>query len=193
MTYKSAYEKNMGINPATKGVLNKLKNLYRGYYEIELNLNDFISHNRLDMILNNDIIRCDSLYFELYNYVELFNAGLEEAWEDLKEELKNFDGDPESDGLYLLNDLSDYYGLNLDDIDGTINEALEDYVADHIYLNNEVYQYFIIPYNDVDLWEEYTNYPIFYNDEMDLYLLGITHWGMSWDYFETSFKVREYI
>ena len=32
-----------------------------------------------------------------------------------------------------------------------------------------------------------------YNEEMDLYLIGITHYGMSWDYFGTTFKIRQYL
>ena len=189
----SASEKYTGVNPATKGVLNKLINLYNGYYEVELNLNDFIRINQLDMILNNEIIRNDNLYFELYNYDKIFNLDLENIKEDVNKEIKIFKADPESDKICYLNDMANYYHLDLEDIEGTLEEALNDYVADHIYENNEVYQYFIIPERDVKLWEDNTSYPIYYDSDIEVYLLGITHFGMSWDYFSTSYKVRQYL
>ena len=183
----SATKKYTGVEPATRGVLNKLKNLYAGYYEVELNLNDFISYNRLSMILNNDIVRCESLYFELYNYDKLFNADLNYNKNELLDELK----DPTNESNWLIGDLEDY-GFNPDDIE-TLDEALNDYTHDHIY-EFEVYQYFIVPeYEAINYWDKYTSYPIYHDEDADIYLVGITHWGMSWDYFSTSYKVRQYL
>ena len=45
----------------------------------------------------------------------------------------------------------------------------------------DVYQYFIVSEYDVkNYWLKYTDYPVYYNSETEMYLLGITHYGMSW-------------
>lgn len=57
----------------------------------------------------------------------------------------------------------------------------------------DVYQYFIIPeYDALNYWVKYTNYPIYYNESVNMWLVGITHFGMSWDFFNTSYQIREY-
>lgn len=57
-------------------------------------------------------------------------------------------------------------------------EELENYDPD-------IYQYFIISENGVEVLEE-ANEIIFYNEELDLYVWGVTHWGTSWDYILTD-------
>lgn len=52
----------------------------------------------------------------------------------------------------------------------------------------EVYQYFIIGANDAERIAEYTNEIVYYNDELDIYLLGVCHWGTSWDYVPSNWK-----
>lgn len=49
----------------------------------------------------------------------------------------------------------------------------------------EVFQYYIIKEQDLFI-ASLLNEPVFYNSEIDLYLLGITHWGTSWDYVLTD-------
>jgi len=153
-------------------IIEKLKTQIRGYNLKQLNLLEFIDFYKLDMILNNDLIFYDNLYFELYNYSEMLEVE--------EEEIKN--------DLYNYFDVEEIEELNPEEVD----ELITDKATENIYYN-DVYQYFIIPYNDVYLWKEYTNYPIFYSDELDIYLLGITHWGMSWDYFKTHCYIREYL
>lgn len=34
--------------------------------------------------------------------------------------------------------------------------------------------------------EEYTNEIVYYNETLDLYVWGVTHWGTSWDYVLTD-------
>lgn len=49
----------------------------------------------------------------------------------------------------------------------------------------EVYQWFIVGDNAVSILEE-NNEIVFYNDTLDLYLWGVTHWGTSWDFVLTN-------
>ena len=54
----------------------------------------------------------------------------------------------------------------------------------------DVYQYYIITNSGARFLEEYTNELVFYNEELDMYLWGITHFGTSWDYVLTDIKLR---
>lgn len=45
----------------------------------------------------------------------------------------------------------------------------------------DIFQYYIINEIDKKLFEKYTQYPIFYCKELDLYLVGITHYNISFN------------
>lgn len=56
----------------------------------------------------------------------------------------------------------------------------------------DIFQYFIITDSGYEFLEEYAPEEIiFYDDELDLYVWGITHLGTSWDYVFTSIKVEK--
>ena len=54
----------------------------------------------------------------------------------------------------------------------------------------EVYQYYIIDYSGARFLGEYTDELVFYNEELDMYLWGVTHWGTAWDYVLTDIKLK---
>lgn len=54
----------------------------------------------------------------------------------------------------------------------------------------DIYQYFIVSNNGAQLIKEYTNNPLFYNEELDLYVWGITHFGTSWSYVLTNVELN---
>ncbi len=45
-------------------------------------------------------------------------------------------------------------------------------------LNNEIFQYFII--SDPDFLLEHTDEVVFHDEELDLYIWGIDHFGTAW-------------
>lgn len=53
----------------------------------------------------------------------------------------------------------------------------------------EIYQYFIVSDNGARILEE-CNEIVFYNEELDMYVWGVTHWGTSWDYVLTDIKLN---
>lgn len=53
----------------------------------------------------------------------------------------------------------------------------------------EVYQYYIVSDSGASFLEEYTDELVFYNEELDMYLWGVTHFGTSWDYVLTNIKL----
>ena len=54
----------------------------------------------------------------------------------------------------------------------------------------DIFQYYIIDNWGVEILSNYTDEIIFYNEKLDVYLWGITHWGTSWDYVLTDIKIE---
>lgn len=52
----------------------------------------------------------------------------------------------------------------------------------------EIYQYFIISESDAERLSEYTNEIVFYNEDLNIYILGVTHCGTAWDYVPANWK-----
>ena len=53
----------------------------------------------------------------------------------------------------------------------------------------EVYQYYIISDSGASFLERYTDELVYYHEELDMYLWGITHFGTGWDYVLTDLKL----
>ena len=53
----------------------------------------------------------------------------------------------------------------------------------------EVYQYYIITDSGARFLEEYADEIVYYHEDLDMYLWGITHFGTSWDYVLTDIKL----
>ena len=54
----------------------------------------------------------------------------------------------------------------------------------------EIFQYFIISDQGAEILKEYTDEIIYYNDELDMYVWGVTHWGTAWDYVLTDIRIK---
>lgn len=55
----------------------------------------------------------------------------------------------------------------------------------------DIYQFYIISYEGYVFLREYTDEIVYYNNELDVYLWGVTHFGTSWDYVLTDIKLVE--
>lgn len=53
----------------------------------------------------------------------------------------------------------------------------------------EVYQYYIISDNGARMLMDFTDEIVYYNEKLDLYLWGITHFGTVWSYVLTDIKL----
>lgn len=53
----------------------------------------------------------------------------------------------------------------------------------------EIFQYYIIDAWGAEILEAWTSEIVFYNEELDLYVWGVTHWGTSWDHVLTDIKI----
>lgn len=55
----------------------------------------------------------------------------------------------------------------------------------------EVFQYFIISSEGYKILSRFTDEIVYYNEELDLYVWGVTHCGTSWDYVLTDIKIEK--
>jgi len=135
-------------------------------------VNRFIGNN---MVLCNNIINVDNdLFYNrecgFYTFDEIKEDKLEELKEEYKEQLEN--------GEETLEHLE---------------EMAEEYAQDEEY-NEEFYQYFIIDINNWDL--EYLKecgqktLQIMYSNLLECYVLGVGHFGTSWEYIGSDFELE---
>lgn len=48
--------------------------------------------------------------------------------------------------------------------------------------DKQVFQWFIVSDNGAQIIQDYTDEILYYHEELDIYLWGVTHWGTRWDY-----------
>lgn len=58
---------------------------------------------------------------------------------------------------------------------------------------HEIYQWYIISSSGAQFLEDYTDEIVYYHEEMDMYVWGITHFGTSWDYVLTDIKLKVHL
>lgn len=99
----------------------------------------------------------------------------------------------------LANGYLDYYTLSLI-VGGSIlnNEIIPETGFENWEMVNgdfeddmEIFQYYIITWMGYEFLKEYTDEFVFYNDKLDMFVWGITHFGTSWDYVLTDIKLVE--
>ena len=66
--------------------------------------------------------------------------------------------------------------------------TFEEFYGVYVY---DVYQTYIISEKGYDFLSRNTDEIVYYCEELDIYLWGITHFGTSWDYVLTNIKLKE--
>lgn len=138
-----------------------------------------------DAVLNNEII--EFAYTHDMN-VELENGSFRSYYDGNGKELT----EEEFEAAQNIYTEEDDEG-NIKFFDGDDNEITEEeYNAlESAYESeNEIFQYYIISDCGAEYLKDRTNEIVFYIDELDMYLWGITHWGTSWD--GVDVEVEEY-
>ena len=159
-----------------------------------------LEHNRLDYatlakafdaVLNNDIMgkTFDIGYWEQESGFVDNSEEIEELQERVEGIVEQIEGDyffPQTNeivrGLYKYAGIPKYE--NLEKERGEIEEQIDDleYEQDEL---PEVFQWYIVSDSGAKILEE-INEIVYYNEELDMYLWGVTHWGTSWDYVLTD-------
>lgn len=83
----------------------------------------------------------------------------------------------------LNNNIFEYAGYGNWALENGLEEDADGYF-------NEVYQYYIITDSGARMLADYTDEIVYYHEELDMYLWGITHFGTSWDYVLTDIKLK---
>ena len=83
----------------------------------------------------------------------------------------------------LNNDIIGVYPEYWEPVSGEIyNDETDDYY--------EVFQWYIISESGAEILQRCTNEIVYYNEKLNMYLWGVTHWGTSWDYVLTDIKLN---
>ena len=53
----------------------------------------------------------------------------------------------------------------------------------------DIYQYFIITYRGANVLRMYTDEIVYYHEELDMYVWGVTHYGTAWEYVLTDIEL----
>lgn len=127
-----------------------------------------------DAVLNNDIMQ---LTYDIGHWEQVSGTvdntdeieELEEKKEELEEENEN------SPSQILENEINE------------INDKIEELENDQEY-EPDVFQWFIIDDGGARLLQD-INQIVYYNETLDMYLWGVTHYGTSWDYVLTDIAI----
>lgn len=121
-----------------------------------------------DAVLNNDIIAKtrDIGYWDTF-------SGNEEYYE--------YDG-------------NEYSYNELDELREEYDEESEEYEAISEAMDNpyyhDIFQYYIVSDNGAQILAE-ADEIVFYNEELDMYVWGVTHYGTAWSYVLTNIKIEK--
>lgn len=56
---------------------------------------------------------------------------------------------------------------------------------------HEIYQYYIISQSGFKTLQRMTDEIVYYNEELDMYVWGVTHFGTGWDYVLTDIAIKK--
>lgn len=127
-----------------------------------------------DAVLNNDIMNLtyDIGYWEQVSGI-IDNS---EEIEELEEKRDELEEENESSPSQILeNEINE------------INEQIEE-LENEQDNDPEVFQWFIVDDWGAKLLQDISEI-VYYNEKLDMYLWGVTHYGTSWDYVLTSIKI----
>lgn len=127
-----------------------------------------------DAVLNNDIMNLtyDIGYWEQVSGI-IDNS---EEIEELEEKRDELEEENESSPSQILeNEINE------------INEQIEE-LENEQDNDPEVFQWFIVDDLGAKLLQDISEI-VYYNEKLDMYLWGVTHYGTSWDYVLTNIKI----
>ena len=129
-----------------------------------------------DAVLNNDIMNLTydiGCWEQVSGTIDNTNKieELEEKRDELEEENES------SPSQILENEINE------------INEQIEE-LENEQDEGQEVFQWFIVDDWGARLLQQETDEIVYYNEKLDMYLWGVTHYGTSWEYVLTSIKIN---
>lgn len=108
---------------------------------------------------------------------EISKYGLENGYVDYATLAKSFDAVLNNDIMSKTSEIGYWEPVNSDEYDDEVKFY-------------EVFQWYIISDSGAKILMELTDEIVFYNEELDMYLWGVTHWGTSWSYVTTDIPIK---
>lgn len=137
-----------------------------------------------DAVLNNSIMEntCEVGFWEQENGI-IDNS---EEVDALKEEITDIEN-----RLEFLTDEEIEEAQKLQEEINSIQEQIEELEEEQERsYNQEIFQYYIVSDQGAEMIKQYTEDPLFYNETLDMYVWGITHYGTAWGYVLTDVKLN---
>lgn len=144
-------------------------------YGLEKGYVDYATFSKaFNAVLNNEII---SLTYDIgyWNQVSGQIDNTEEI-EELEEKLDELVEENEDSPSQILENEINVLEEEIEELENEQNEE------------PEVFQYFIVDRLGAQLLQD-INEIVYYNDELDMHVWGVTHFGTCWDYVLTSIKI----
>lgn len=115
---------------------------------------------------------------------KISDYGLENGHVDYSTLAKSFNAILNNDIYSKLIDLFDFECWDLvNGDDGVYDEESDEWNYP------EVFQFYIIDDNGAEILKYWTDELVWYNEEMDIYIWGVTHYGTSWTHVLTDIKI----
>lgn len=155
-------------------------------------------------VLNNEIIRIGNFeqisgfidnseqIEELEEQIEKIEEQieeLEEKQEEFMEDIEESETEKELEELEIELEKLQKRSEKMEDKIVELENKISDLRQEEDYLK-EIFQYYIVDDNGESILEE-ANEIVFYNEEFDIYIWGVTHWGTSWDYVLTDIRIEK--
>ena len=114
---------------------------------------------------------------------------LEEKQEELMEDIEESETEKELEALEIELEKMQKKSEKMEDKIIELENEIADLRQEEDY-SQEIFQYYIVDDNGASILEE-ANEIVFYNEEFDIYIWGVTHWGTSWDYVLTNIRIEK--
>lgn len=137
-----------------------------------------------DAVMNNNIMEntCEVGFWEQENGI-IDNS---EEVDALKEEITDIEN-----RLEFLTDEEIEEAQKLQEEINSIQEQIEELEEEQERsYNQDIFQYFIVSDYGAEMIKQYTEDPLFYNETLDMYVWGITHYGTAWSYVLTDVNLN---
>lgn len=125
-----------------------------------------------DAVLNNEIIQ------------KTYEIGYWEQESGFVDNAEEIDEVQERIEELMLENEDDEHTEEIEEVQDRINELEEEQENSY---NADIYQYYIVDDNGAEILQE-CNEIVFYNEELDMYVWGVTHYGTAWSYVLTDIK-----
>ena len=118
-----------------------------------------------------------TIMFKKYFYGnEISEYGRQHGYVDYRTLAKSFDAVLNNDIINKTSEIG-YWDV----INGSEYDEETDSYAD-------IFQYYIISSQGAEILQRETDEIVFYNEELDMYVWGVTHFGTAWDYVLTDIQ-----